>query len=604
MMGRPPPTGPAASTMPNPNFASPQDAFRFLLQSKGVTASSTWEQTMRDIVTDPLYKSLRSLAERKGVFTQYQADLRVKEQEEKQLKKQQVRPAVLDLLRKGAEAGKIKEFSSWRTVLKHFGQTEELKSATEAIGEADAMSLWDEVKKELVAAADSTVRELRHRNMDLLMSLLRTFEADATTRWRDADRTVRESSEWKQDAHLSSMDVSDMIIVFEEYIRSIEREESDRRKEIEKMRIRNERKRREVFRKWMEEGRVEGWIHSKTTWEDVYKRIQNDERFTSMLGQRGSSPLDLFLDVSDTCHKSIECRTAAVEGLIKLGGGGETQSSSRSSSNTTILVQEGTTWEEFTGKVQAGLERARQNGEGDKWTAVAQENPELKLVYEELLSVAQRANREARKRHERHLRHLIDDARYGLKKSANDTLLRQAEDGIPYDEVASILDSLGSREWRKLDEDLQDETERLEAKKTTWEKFCRRQKEKADERKAAAASAPPPVDDSRDRGDRARRREDRGDRRRGEAMDYTDGSSISDARGTDRRLRRGADDHEVEEGDEFNSSASRKRSRKDVDGGGETRKSSIPPGTITGRPVVSAGGGAGEEDDDKEEGEL
>lgn len=38
-------------------------------------------------------------------------------------------------------------------------------------------------------------------------------------------------------------------------------------------------------------------IHSNTKWEDIYPLIKSDERFLSLLGRDGSSPLDLFLDV-------------------------------------------------------------------------------------------------------------------------------------------------------------------------------------------------------------------------------------------------------------------------------------------------------------------
>ena len=51
---------------------------------QGVTGSWTWEQTMRAIISHPLYSALPTLAERKEVFTQYQ---------EERLKQEKVRPA-------------------------------------------------------------------------------------------------------------------------------------------------------------------------------------------------------------------------------------------------------------------------------------------------------------------------------------------------------------------------------------------------------------------------------------------------------------------------------------------------------------------------------
>ncbi|CAO1631408.1 unnamed protein product [Sympodiomycopsis kandeliae] len=597
-----PPLGPSnAGFAPTPVFDSPEEAFRSLLQNKGVTTSSTWEQTMRDIVTDPLYKALRSLAERKAVFNEYQTDLRKQQAEERSKKREQVKPSVLEVFRATASQGKLKEFSSWRTVLKHLKDQSAVRSAISEIGEEDVKQFWEEVRKELKSASEGQQRELRHRNMDLLMSLLRTFEADTTTRWRDAHRTVIESSEWKQDAHLSTMDLSDMIIVFDEYIRSIEREEGERRKSEEKKRARDERKRREAFRKLMAQGREEGWIHSKTMWPEVYGRIKDDERFKSMLGQRGSSPLDLFFDVLDACNRSIEGRIAAVEGLIRLGDAEWDR------------IDPESTWEIFVEKVQSGLAKAQQIGQGDKWSSVASVDQELKLVFDELVAVSARAAREARKRHERHVRHLIDDARYGLKKAADDELITKAENAVPFEEMSSQIEALNIREWQRLDEDINNEAERQEVKKTTWEKFCRRQKEKAAERQAAEAAA---ADFEASRkaamnGHRGQSREKSTEpalKRKSEANEYDERERERARRREDRDSRRrgGRDDIDRDRDRE----RERRSSRRDADDGKSderkrsTRERAPSESHPTSSTLQSEGAQGAVDDDDKEEGEV
>lgn len=159
---RPPPSGPAAgmSTPPmgpiptgpaanNQRFASPHDAFRFLLKSHGITATATWEQTMRDLITDPLYKSLRTVADRKTVFYEHQAELKRQQEEERGQKKAELRPAVLEVLREAAKEEKLKEYSSWRTVKKLLGDQPQVRAAVDAIGDDDCQSFWAEVKKEL-----------------------------------------------------------------------------------------------------------------------------------------------------------------------------------------------------------------------------------------------------------------------------------------------------------------------------------------------------------------------------------------------------------------------------------------------------------------------
>jgi hypothetical protein len=53
-----------------------EKAFTHLLKKAGVDATWTWDQTMRAIITDPLYKALNTLAEKKAtwqkVFSIYQ----------------------------------------------------------------------------------------------------------------------------------------------------------------------------------------------------------------------------------------------------------------------------------------------------------------------------------------------------------------------------------------------------------------------------------------------------------------------------------------------------------------------------------------------------
>lgn len=45
-----------------------EKAFMHLLRKAGVDATWTWDQTMRAIITDPLYKALNTLAEKKAAW--------------------------------------------------------------------------------------------------------------------------------------------------------------------------------------------------------------------------------------------------------------------------------------------------------------------------------------------------------------------------------------------------------------------------------------------------------------------------------------------------------------------------------------------------------
>ena len=65
------PNLPDDPVIPHNGFATVEEgekAFMHLLRKAGVDASWSWDQTMRTIITDPLYKSLNTLAEKKNAW--------------------------------------------------------------------------------------------------------------------------------------------------------------------------------------------------------------------------------------------------------------------------------------------------------------------------------------------------------------------------------------------------------------------------------------------------------------------------------------------------------------------------------------------------------
>jgi FF domain len=62
------PLNPDEPVVPTNGFSTHEEAekaFWYLLKKTAVTPDSTWENTIRAIITDPLYKSFNSMAERK-----------------------------------------------------------------------------------------------------------------------------------------------------------------------------------------------------------------------------------------------------------------------------------------------------------------------------------------------------------------------------------------------------------------------------------------------------------------------------------------------------------------------------------------------------------
>ena len=101
-----------------PVYATQEEAeaaFQSLLQRKNVNASSTWEQTLREIITEPLYKALRTLAERKAVFHRYVDELKAQQAARREQKSAELRPKMLRAV------PDLKPYASYATFKKKLG---------------------------------------------------------------------------------------------------------------------------------------------------------------------------------------------------------------------------------------------------------------------------------------------------------------------------------------------------------------------------------------------------------------------------------------------------------------------------------------------------
>lgn len=132
------PSLPDDPVIPHNGFQTVEDgekAFTHLLRKAGIDANWTWDQTMRAIITDPLYKALNTLAEKKAcwekvwgicamlqttyAFLQYTTGLKAKEQEEKEARLAKLRPALRNMLKGNPN---VFHYTTFRTADKLFSQ--------------------------------------------------------------------------------------------------------------------------------------------------------------------------------------------------------------------------------------------------------------------------------------------------------------------------------------------------------------------------------------------------------------------------------------------------------------------------------------------------
>ena len=389
------------------------------------------------------------------------------------------------------------------------------------------------------------------------MALFKAFEMDVMTRWKDAHRTVLESDEYSQDAKLREMDTADMVTVFEEHLREVEKQEAERRAKEKEEKHRLERKRRAAGKEMMNELKAKGLIRFNTKWSQIFPLIRDDARFIAMLGQPGSTPLDYFYDLVDELDQRLEDFVRKIERGLK---------------STGFEITESTTREHFDEKV------AEIGGYGD---ASAQEQDS---IFEDVRHEAVRRAHEARRRIERAQRHQAEDLRYALKR-VEPPLAEKLE--LSFEELKTLPEVTRLREWIDCTDD--------EPRKMAWDSFVTRSKERAAEQRQRDGDVDQ-VEEIEGRSSSKRRKEE-------EETTENDGKRSGRA---DRRSgrRAAAAEEDLAEPAETRRSSRRKRGEEEGDA---STKVSCRPGIRAHPPdgrLTPRGWQRTRQDEDLEEGEV
>ncbi|WFD00499.1 U1 snRNP protein [Malassezia yamatoensis] len=443
---RPVHPAPAASTSSTvPMFTNTNDAelaFMKLLQEKGIDEHSTWEQAIREIVMDPMYKAFKTLAERKAAFTKYQDRLRSIAAEERAEKEARIRPAMVKAL--AGEKGGLKWYASFATFRKKLSA---YSFWNEVEGDEElAMKLYESIRKDARDKHDAAEKALEKHNENALNALLKTMEIDVHTRWRDVHRTIMESDEYREDKKLHSMPLARILALFEKHIDQIEAQEKLVLESKQKQRARTARKAREEYRALLQEQVAQGVMTARSTWAAVAPQIQNDPRLQALAKVPGSTPQQLFYDMLDELERGFAAHTKAVQAHLQ----------------THPMPIDDTHWPSF-------LTLFRSDDAPAEIRDLAEH--ELHEIYDELLYQAQREVRGQKRRAERRLRHHVDDLRYAMKKASP-----PLDIAASFDDVQPQLQAMP--EFQEL--------ERLEggidAARIAWDRFVKRECEKRQEK--------------------------------------------------------------------------------------------------------------------------
>jgi len=270
-----------------------------LLRRSGVQPDWTWEQAMRATIKDPQYRALKDPKDRKAAFEKYAAEVRAQEKDRAKERFAKLRADFNTMLRSHPE---IKYYSRWKTIRPIIEGETIFRSTND---ENERRQLFEEYVADLRKAHIEEEAVKRKAAMDELVAILKALNLEPYTRWSEVQEMIKSNERIQNDDKFKTLSKSDILTAFENHIKSLERSFNDARQQQKAAKARRERHNREQFIELLKELKSQGKIKAGSKWMNIYPLIENDPRYVAMLGQPGSTPLELFWDMVEEEERSL-----------------------------------------------------------------------------------------------------------------------------------------------------------------------------------------------------------------------------------------------------------------------------------------------------------
>ncbi|KAL1966506.1 hypothetical protein VTN77DRAFT_4428 [Rasamsonia byssochlamydoides] len=445
-------------------FEEAENAFMKMLRRYNVQPDWSWEQAMRATIKDPQYRALKDPKDRKAAFEKYAAEVRMQERDRAKERFAKLRADFNTMLKSHPE---IKHYSRWKTIRPIIEGETIFRSTND---ENERRQLFEEYIMELKKAHIEQEAVTRKAAMDELVTILKALDLGPYTRWSEVQGVLESNERIQNDDKFKTLSKSDILTAFENHIKSLERSFNDARQQQKAAKARRERHNREQFIELLKELRSQGKIKAGSKWMNIYPLIKDDPRYVAMLGQPGSTPLDLFWDMVEEEERSLRGPRNDVLDVLD---------------DKRYEITPKTTFEEFTSVM--ATDRRTANIDSDT----------LQLIFQRIQEKVLRRSEDEKHAADRHQRRAVDALRSRIKHL--DPPVRATD---TWEQVRPRLEKF--EEYKALESD--------ELRQSAFEKVIRRLKEKEEDMERER--------ELRER-DRAARRGDHYDRER----DYRNGQS-------------------------------------------------------------------------------
>lgn len=383
------------------SFEEAEDAFMKLLRRLNIQATSSWEDTVRACVKDPQYRAIRDPKDRKAAFEKYVVETRAQEKEREKERIAKLRDDFTTMLKSHPE---IKRTTRWKTALPIIEGETIFRSTGD---DTERHQLFDEYVQQLRIVHAETQIANRKAARGNLLRLLRSLDFDRHTKWPDAQRRIESNEQFLGDDKFRALTKTDVLTAFEEQIVSIQQVFSDARHKERSRRGRVERQNRDRYIALLHQLNSERTIKAGTKWKDVLPMLEDDERYVAMLGQPGSTPMDLFWDIVEQEEKTLRAKRSAALDVLDV-------SHQSHSLNVECVLTCGQD-KQYEVTLSTSLEQFMSVMQSDPRTKVIHED-DLRLIFERLLERIARRKEEEEYYAERKQRKAVDALRSRIKR--------------------------------------------------------------------------------------------------------------------------------------------------------------------------------------------
>merc|ERR1711874_297007 len=373
---------PAARTMVFRDKREAMEALKELLRDKNVPSSANWDSALKMISKDPRWETLSKLTEKKQAFNAYKIQKQKEEKEDSRLQAIKNKEDLEQFLMSTDRMSSTVKYYRCEEIFMEL-------PLWKAVPDLERREIYSDVVHNLAKREKEDAKTLRKRNQVRLSDILdQMTKIDHRTTWEQAQQMLLDNPAFADDDELLAMDKEGALVTFEDHIRELEKEEEQEKDKEKKRTKRLQRKNRDAMNSVLDELHEQGRLTSMSLWVELYPIISADIRFTTMLGQPGSTPLDLFKFYVADLKSRFHDEKKIIKEILK---------------EKTFEVQVKTSFKEFAAVVC------------DDPRSATLDAGNVKLTYNALIEKAEAREKERQKEEARKLRKLEAGLRSALK---------------------------------------------------------------------------------------------------------------------------------------------------------------------------------------------